>query len=258
MDVLTDGDMLLQVIREHPADNLPRRAYADWLEETGDTNRAEFIRIQVQLAELAECEHVDKAQARSNCPRCDYECRVWHLLVKGPDYWARWAEPLPSLMRVPPQRPRTPWDMPWVFARGFVAQVRLTCDEFMGPGAAGSIFQAHPVERVDLKDKRARRCTWGRREPVWEWTPIDHTGSKTQVVIFEGDYSAPPAPRDYLQEARGRLPSAGAEFIPSCLYKLLQGTPTLSYRSEDAARLALSRACVSWGQAEARRTRKGR
>jgi uncharacterized protein (TIGR02996 family) len=37
-------------ILEHPDDDAPRLVYADWLEENGDSQRAEFIRLQCELA----------------------------------------------------------------------------------------------------------------------------------------------------------------------------------------------------------------
>lgn len=40
----------LQAIREHPEDDLPRLVFADWLDEHGQPGRAEFIRIQCELA----------------------------------------------------------------------------------------------------------------------------------------------------------------------------------------------------------------
>ena len=39
----------LRAICEQPADDAPRLIYADWLEEHGDPDRAEFIRLQVAL-----------------------------------------------------------------------------------------------------------------------------------------------------------------------------------------------------------------
>jgi uncharacterized protein (TIGR02996 family) len=48
---------LLAAIWEHPHDDTPRLVYADWLEETGDpasAARAEFIRVQCELARLDE------------------------------------------------------------------------------------------------------------------------------------------------------------------------------------------------------------
>jgi uncharacterized protein (TIGR02996 family) len=46
------GDDLLAAIWARPHDDLPRLAYADWLEERGDGSRAEFIRVQCELARL--------------------------------------------------------------------------------------------------------------------------------------------------------------------------------------------------------------
>src|SRR5207302_10568596 len=45
---------LMQAILEAPEDDEPRLVYSDWLEEHGEAERAEFIRLQVQLARLPE------------------------------------------------------------------------------------------------------------------------------------------------------------------------------------------------------------
>lgn len=42
----------IQSIRESPEDDAPRLIYADWLEDHGDEPRAEFIRVQCELARL--------------------------------------------------------------------------------------------------------------------------------------------------------------------------------------------------------------
>ena len=36
----------------HPDDDAPRLIYADWLEENGQPERGEFIRLQIKLATL--------------------------------------------------------------------------------------------------------------------------------------------------------------------------------------------------------------
>jgi uncharacterized protein (TIGR02996 family) len=43
-------DALIQAIRDAPDDDAPRLIYADYLEEHGDPDRAEFIRLQCELA----------------------------------------------------------------------------------------------------------------------------------------------------------------------------------------------------------------
>ncbi len=42
-------DQLEQNILDHPDDEAPRLIYADWLEENGESDRAEFIRVQIAL-----------------------------------------------------------------------------------------------------------------------------------------------------------------------------------------------------------------
>src|SRR3954463_15181880 len=44
-----DAALLAEIVA-NPDDDLPRRVYADWLDENGDDDRAEFIRGQVRLA----------------------------------------------------------------------------------------------------------------------------------------------------------------------------------------------------------------
>jgi uncharacterized protein (TIGR02996 family) len=44
---MTAGDALYETILANPADDLPRLVYADWLEEHGVAERAEFIRAQI-------------------------------------------------------------------------------------------------------------------------------------------------------------------------------------------------------------------
>jgi uncharacterized protein (TIGR02996 family) len=51
---MTDGDALLAYCYDNPDDDTARLVYADWLEETGDAERAEFIRIQLGLVSLVE------------------------------------------------------------------------------------------------------------------------------------------------------------------------------------------------------------
>src|SRR5690349_20304098 len=47
---VSDEEALLQAIWAEPDDDAPRLVYADWLEENGRPDRAEFIRVQCVLA----------------------------------------------------------------------------------------------------------------------------------------------------------------------------------------------------------------
>lgn len=48
----SDGAALLKAIAEQPDEDTVRLAYADWLEENGQGERAEFIRVQIEIARL--------------------------------------------------------------------------------------------------------------------------------------------------------------------------------------------------------------
>ena len=51
---MSEHAAFLNAVMERPDDDLPRLVYADYLEETGDAGRAEFIRVQIELARLDE------------------------------------------------------------------------------------------------------------------------------------------------------------------------------------------------------------
>lgn len=49
-DAAATHDGLMSAILADPADDAPHLVFADWLEERGDVERAEFVRVQVELA----------------------------------------------------------------------------------------------------------------------------------------------------------------------------------------------------------------
>jgi uncharacterized protein (TIGR02996 family) len=53
---MTEDEAYLQDIVAHPDDDAPRLVYADWLDDRGDADRAEFIRVQCELARMDEAD----------------------------------------------------------------------------------------------------------------------------------------------------------------------------------------------------------
>ena len=51
---MPDEQGFLAAIREAPDDDTPRLIYADWLDDHGDADRAEFIRVQCEAERLGE------------------------------------------------------------------------------------------------------------------------------------------------------------------------------------------------------------
>jgi uncharacterized protein (TIGR02996 family) len=122
------ADAFLQTILESPDDDAPRLVFADWLEERGDP-RGEFIRIQCQLAQLAEDDF--------RCP--ELEARERALLHAHRDEWER---PLRQVLGQTPGR--------WWFRRGFIEEMTADAGAFLAH--AETVFRLAPLRHVCLSD----------------------------------------------------------------------------------------------------------
>jgi uncharacterized protein (TIGR02996 family) len=75
----------LRAVCEAPDDDAPRLVYADWLDETGDPDRAEFIRLQIRLARERDpspaierrCEELLRANGRVWCRELPGTVALW-------------------------------------------------------------------------------------------------------------------------------------------------------------------------------------
>src|SRR5262245_3603199 len=97
---MSDHAGFLRAIREEPDDDTPRLIYADWLEENGDPDRAEFIRTQIELEELPEENPLHRSQ----------QSRVRQLLTR---HRSAWLGPLEGQLE------------DWQFRRGFLASIKV-------------------------------------------------------------------------------------------------------------------------------------
>src|SRR5436189_132727 len=84
---MTADKDFLDAIIANPDDDARRLVYADWLEEHGDTARAEFIRVQCALARLSPL--ADEAPALRR--------REAELLAAHRESWDRIVAELPGL-----------------------------------------------------------------------------------------------------------------------------------------------------------------
>jgi uncharacterized protein (TIGR02996 family) len=109
--------VFLEDIRASPENDTPRLIYADWLEDNGDPDRAEFIRLQIGLARAAPDEPDLNERRR----------RERELLRQHGPVW---------------RRSMPPWLRGCcVFRRGFL-------DEF--DGSAGTFFRDEIADFLDL------------------------------------------------------------------------------------------------------------
>src|SRR5689334_17143665 len=80
---MSQEDHFLQAIYQDPADDAVRLIYADWLEENGRPERAEFIRLQCEQARLP------KADPR----KPELGARAVQLLEQHAEEWLRPLRP---------------------------------------------------------------------------------------------------------------------------------------------------------------------
>ena len=126
----TEDAALWRAVVDRPHDDAPRLIYADWLEEHGEPDRAEFVRVQCRLAALDE-----DAPERSPLDRRERQLWLKHR--------AAWRAPLPRLLKEFP------------FERGFVypRNMHLSPPQFLTLGA--DLFDHTPLWDVSLKVRRA-------------------------------------------------------------------------------------------------------
>src|SRR5690349_5167993 len=120
---MSQDEAWLRAIAEAPADDAPRLAYADWLEERGDAERAEFIRVQCALARLPE----------DNPARPKLQRREKALLKK---HGKAWRDECPGWAR----DQNAEWD------RGFLVEFDCTAGDWLK--RAATLVRRFPVYRV--------------------------------------------------------------------------------------------------------------
>ena len=110
---------LLRAIRDTPDDDLPRLALADWLDENGVPERAEFLRVQVELSRLPP----------DDPRRPALEDREHDLLAENEEYWLGDLAAADGLHE-------------WEFERGFLTEIAATpsCMSEHGP----AVFATNP------------------------------------------------------------------------------------------------------------------
>lgn len=140
-------DALLRDVLAIPADDAPRLILADWLEDDGQHDRAEFIRCQVELARRVGEEAAYRPDGTLRPDgwgpgECALEERAYRLWVGAG--WVREAA----------ADVRGGWYYLGLWQdwrRGFLQTLRLSCQDFLAH--AGALFGANPITRVELTDR---------------------------------------------------------------------------------------------------------
>jgi uncharacterized protein (TIGR02996 family) len=137
----------LRGILANPDDDTPRVVFADFLQERGENDRAEFIRVQCELVR-------QEAKKDRRGYAIGLRNGLWNKLHRrqrklvesmhpsGLCYnHTAWAGAAARLVRI-----TNP--MPYVFRRGFVEEITCTAREWLR--AADAILAQQPIRRVTL------------------------------------------------------------------------------------------------------------
>lgn len=228
-----NASALLRTICSDPSDDLPRLAYADWLEEQGtgsDLARAEFIRVQIAYANLQSeecaCGFIDPPGRI--CDVCLGQRRerelfyhLYSVLLAGLPFGSRCVLALDddTASALPVLR----------YSRGFVGDAALPLASWLTHGPA--LVTCQPITTVRLTDRKPGR------------------GWYFEAVVEK------PASKDFwswgLQIENA---SARSDSLPHYIYQHLDASIIQyhkQYLSEEDALAALSRACVTWARQEA-------
>jgi uncharacterized protein (TIGR02996 family) len=161
-DTHPDWESLLRAVAAAPADDVPRLVAADWLNEHAQPERAEFIRIQVELARLEAAGDWASAAAET--------LRRKERTYLGPmaTHRALWAlEACPQLVRVtfqdeggpPLESMRVAGAERLTFHRGFVQSVTCPAADWLRHGA--EVRARQPIRGVRLTDcERLTATEW--------------------------------------------------------------------------------------------------
>jgi uncharacterized protein (TIGR02996 family) len=129
-------------IRGTPEDDTPRLVYADWLDEHGDPDRAEFIRVQCALAKLGHDRRVGRKE------RVRLEPREKALLTAHGDHWL--APLRAALQGSNPFDREDGWLCRLRFRRGFLDGDSFGLESARRVAAACDALE--PVDRVGVME----------------------------------------------------------------------------------------------------------
>jgi uncharacterized protein (TIGR02996 family) len=138
------GRAFQRAIAEKPDDDTPRLIYADWLEENGWPEQAEFIRLDIELAAAGA------GEGGSGRRRRDRRWKHREQLLDA--HRAAWLWPLGDLLDGG-RRPPT-----FRYVRGFAAELSIAPPLFVENAAAICAFQ--PITRVRLMVGNHPLGTW--------------------------------------------------------------------------------------------------
>jgi uncharacterized protein (TIGR02996 family) len=138
---LSYPDAFLQAICEAPEDDAPRLIFADWLDEHGEPDRAEFIRLQIELESTPE----------DSDRWLDLKARAEELRER---YRESWAQPFPE--------ENSYYVSEW--RRGFPDSIHISAPQLLKIGQG--LFARIPARRAKI-EKICEQGYWDGQDQEW-------------------------------------------------------------------------------------------
>ena len=199
---MSEREALLRAICDHPDDDTPRLVFADWLQEHGEEDRAEFIRVSIEVAQLSTDDDRLDDRIRRECELQERFGKLWlaELPVPDPELvdWVRYGG----------------WLGGEQFERGFAARLRVKTTGTLVKHA-DALFAATPVRRLMIHhimraDKLARvpqlrhldtfRARIVSRQAAIELAECPHLDSIPDIRL-----SLTALPEEYVERLRKRF-----------------------------------------------------
>ena len=266
---MTEEQALIATILAHPADDLPRKVYADWLDEHGFHERAEFIRVQCALAEDGLCSLVGRkmmdgvtpTDCGGTCDQCRLRERERELLEAN----VIWGLPIASIFFGADPRAYVEYGhsgcayhhqgatkITWAWSRGFAESIHLPLAAFLGGscercGGSGWARYYHPVEIEEVDDCPACSGT-GRTEGIakrlFETQPVTRVEftDREPLQLTEGVWRFARMFGGDLRTHRHGIPK---ELVPSGEIDIIADTRELAITALSDAAVALGRELAS-------------
>jgi len=134
---MSEREALHRAICENPDEDTPRLVFADWLDEHDEPERAEFIRLQIEIAQLPEGKKKQKRQVREK-ELLDAHKEVWSEPLKP--FYASYYSGIYAHHYAPPV----------VFRRGFVETIAMDATAFIEHGE--DVFALSPIRELRQQD----------------------------------------------------------------------------------------------------------
>jgi len=186
---MTDRERLLRRVCLDPADDLPRLLYADWCDETGRHDRAEFIRCQIEKVQVYRdrpkgifSPYVDTHSWKIRF--AELRARERELQAPGVDWWDDYGGPNVHVLE---------------WRRGFAEHIAVSCKFWLAHGPA--IVRQQPITRVVLSDREPSSTYAGGRH-IWYLGPMndgpDHIPLHWLGKPMQFAFATPQAAKDVL------------------------------------------------------------